>query len=255
MGREIYARYPLYDLGFRIMDDGKEVTPDSLETFRLGLVENRLPAIWGGWRYGALLYKVSVMTVPDEKSGNFDLYKLEVQNPTDQPQASGLAAILEGPPDMWLEDGVVRGLGSAPFLIADPAGRGFLRLREWGLCDKRAKAHTAGPGPDATEPAVSNCRIGLDGVPVVYRLKAEPGKRYVICLVSRHCAFLNQANGGAGQAGCFHETPAAQGGRNQVCSFPSARRFVPELMHQLTDTVLVACAQREHQFHRFGHLG
>jgi hypothetical protein len=184
MGREMYVRYPLYDLGFRIMHEGKEVTPDSLETFRLGLVENRLPAIWGGWRYGALLYKISVMTVPDAKNGNFDLYKLEVQNPTDQPHASGLAAILEGPPDMRLEEGVVRGLGSAPFLIADPPWRGFLRLREWGLCDKRAKAHTAGPGPGATEPAVSNCRIGLDGVPVVYRLKAEPGQRYVICLVS-----------------------------------------------------------------------
>jgi hypothetical protein len=62
MGREMCVRYPLYDLGFRIMHDGKEVTPDSLETFRLGLVENRLPAIWGGWRYGALLYKVSVMS-------------------------------------------------------------------------------------------------------------------------------------------------------------------------------------------------
>ena len=84
MGREMYVRYPLYDLGFRIVDGGKEVMPDSLDTFRLGLVNNRLPAIWGGWRHGDLLYKVSVMTVPDEKNGNFDLYKLEVQNPTDK---------------------------------------------------------------------------------------------------------------------------------------------------------------------------
>ena len=40
--------------------------------------------------------------------------------------------------------------------------------------------HRSGPG--VTEPAVAHCRIGLDGVPVVYRVKAEPGKKYVICL-------------------------------------------------------------------------
>ena len=79
--------------------------PDSLDTFRLGLVERRLPAIWGGWRHGDLLYKVSVMTVPDETNGNFDLYKLEVQNPTDKAQPSTLAAILEGPPDLRLRMG------------------------------------------------------------------------------------------------------------------------------------------------------
>ena len=120
MGREMYVRYPLYDLGFRIVEDGKEVMPDSLDSFRLGLVNDRLPAIWGGWRHGDLLYKVSAMTVPDAKNGNFDLYKLEIQNPTDKAAASKLAAVLEGPPDMRLEDGVVRGLGDAPFLIADP---------------------------------------------------------------------------------------------------------------------------------------
>ena len=184
MGREMYVRYPVYDLGFRILDGGKEVMPDSLDTFRLGLVNDRLPAIWGGWRHGDLLYKVSVMTVPDAKNGNFDLYKLEIQNPTDKPLAGKLAAVLEGPPDMRLEDGVVRGLGDAPFLIADPPSEQALKLRDWGLCDKRAKAYSTGPGPGATEPAVSNYRVGLDGVPVVYRFKAEPGRKYVVCLVS-----------------------------------------------------------------------
>jgi hypothetical protein len=184
MGRDMYVRYPAYDLGFRILDGGKEVMPDSLDTFRLGLVNNRLPALWGGWRHGDLLYKVSVMTVPDARNGNFDLYKLEIQNPTDKPLPGKLAAVLEGPPDMRLEDGVVRGLGDAPFLIADQPSEQALKLRDWGLCDKRAKAYSTGPGPGATEPAVANYRVGLDGVPVVYRFKAEPGRKYVVCLVS-----------------------------------------------------------------------
>lgn len=184
MGREMYVRYPLYDLGFRILDGGKEVMPDSFESFRLGLVNNRLPAIWGGWRYGDLLYKVSVMTVPDAKNGNFDLYKLEIQNPTDKPLPSKLAAVLEGPPDMRLEEGVVRGLGDAAFLLADQPSEQALKLRDWGLCDKRAKAYATGPGPGTTEAAVDNYRVGLDGVPVVYRFKAEPRRKYVVCLVS-----------------------------------------------------------------------
>jgi len=45
-----------------------------------------------------------------------------------------------------------------------------------GIC------HGAGPGK--TEPAVSRYRAGLDGVPVVYRVKAETGRKYVVCLVS-----------------------------------------------------------------------
>jgi hypothetical protein len=184
MGREMYVRYPLYDLGFRILDDGKELMPDSFDTFRLGLVNNRLPAIWGGWRHGDLLYKVSVMTVPDEKNGNFDLYKLEVQNPTDNPLSSKLAAIIEGSPDMRLDNGVVRGLGDAPFLIADQPSEQALKFRDWGLCDKRAKAYATAAGPGKTEPAVANYRVGLDGVPVVYRFKTEAGRKYVVCLVS-----------------------------------------------------------------------
>ncbi|MCL5098538.1 MAG: hypothetical protein M1608_13615, partial [Candidatus Omnitrophica bacterium] len=184
MGRAMYVRYPLYDLAFRLLDGHKEIMPDSLRSFRLGLVNNRLPAIWGGWMSGGLLYKVSVMTVPDADNGNFDLYKLEVQNPADQPAASKLAAIIEGPPDMRLEDSVVRGLGDAPFLIAQGASRVDLDRRDWGLCDKRAKAYATAGGPGKTEPAVATYRVGLDGVPVVYRFKAESGKKYVVVLVS-----------------------------------------------------------------------
>ena len=46
MGREMYVRYPAYDLGFRIVEGGKEIMPDALDSFRLGLVNDRLPAIW-----------------------------------------------------------------------------------------------------------------------------------------------------------------------------------------------------------------
>ena len=95
------------------------------------------------------------MTVPDEKNGNFDLYKLEIQNPTDKPAASKLAAVLEGPPDMRLEDGVVRGLGDAPFLIADPPSEQTLKLARVGAVRqageglrhrRRAGRHRAGGG-------------------------------------------------------------------------------------------------------------
>ena len=57
-------------------------------------------------------------------------------------------------------------------------------LRDWGLCDKRAKAYATGGGPGKTEAAVATYRLGLDGLPVVYRVKAEPGKKYLIYLVS-----------------------------------------------------------------------
>ena len=184
MGRELYVRYPLYDLAFRLIDGDHEIPPGSLDTFRLGLVNNRLPAIWGGWQRDGLLYKVSVLTVPDNQNGNFDLYKLQVQNPTGKPLTSKLAAILEGPPDMRLKDGVVRGLGDAPFLIADEPAEQRLQLRDWGLCDKRAKAYATGPGPGNTEPAVATYLTGLDGEPVVYRVRAEPGRKYVVYLVS-----------------------------------------------------------------------
>jgi hypothetical protein len=184
IGRDMHVRYPLYDLVFCMDDGGREIRPGGLDSFRLGLVNNRLPAIWGGWRYGDLLYKVSVMTVPDPQSGNFDLYKLQIQNPGDAPADSKLAAVLEGPPDMRMTNGVVRGLGDAPLLLADPPAGTGLTCRDWGLCDKRAKAYATGAGPGKTEAAVTRYRLGLDGVPVVYRFKAEPGKRYVVYLVS-----------------------------------------------------------------------
>ena len=48
---------------------------------------------------------------------------------------------------MRLEDGVVRGLGDAPFLLVDSDVRHERVLRDWGLCDKRAKAYATGGGP------------------------------------------------------------------------------------------------------------
>ena len=116
----MHVRYPAFDLVFRLDDGQHEIKPDSLASFRLGLVDQRLPAIWGGWQHNGLLYKVSVMTIPSAEHGNFDLYKLQVQNPTSAPIPSQLAATIEGPPDMRVEDGVVSGLGDAPFLLVDP---------------------------------------------------------------------------------------------------------------------------------------
>jgi hypothetical protein len=98
MGRELWVRYPAFDLEFRMQDGGSVIEPGQLESFRLGLVNNRLPAIWGGWQHGGLLYKVSVMTVPNPQCGNFDLYKLEIQNPTAQPLPGQLLVAVDGPP-------------------------------------------------------------------------------------------------------------------------------------------------------------
>ncbi len=184
MGRDLWVRYPAFDLVFRLYDGEKEIVPGQLDSFRLGLVGNRMPGIWGGWRHEGLLYKVSVMTVPGAEHGNFDLYKLEIQNPTLQPIRSKLVAGVDGPPDMRLEDGVVRGLGSAPFVVADWPGKSDLYLRPWGLCDKRAKAYATGGGPGKTEPAIARYRLGLDGLPVVYRFAAERGKKYVVYLAA-----------------------------------------------------------------------
>ncbi|MHB9076670.1 MAG: hypothetical protein ACYC3X_04135 [Pirellulaceae bacterium] len=184
MGRDMHVRYPAFDLVFRLDDGQREIKPDALASFRLGLVEQRLPAIWGGWEHNGLLYKVSVMTVPSADNGNFDLYKLQVQNSTSAPISSQLAATLEGPPDMRVEQGVVRGLGAAPFLIVDPEAAPERTFRDWGLCDKRAKAYGTGGGPGKTEPAVASYRTGLDGLPVQYRFKAEPTTKYLVYLVS-----------------------------------------------------------------------
>ncbi|MBU4273743.1 MAG: hypothetical protein KKA28_17935 [Planctomycetes bacterium] len=177
MGRELWVRYPAFELEFRLQDGGAVIEPGQLDSFRLGLVNNRLPAIWGGWRHGDLLYKVSVMTVPSPQCGNFDLYKLEVQNPTAGPLPSKLLVAVNGPPDMHVKDGVLRGLGENAFLIADPSVANKLETRDAGWCDKRAKAYL-GRG----EPVIKTYRLGFDGLPVVYRFKAEAGKKYVVYL-------------------------------------------------------------------------
>ena len=116
--------------------------------------------------------------------GPYDLYRLDVQNHTDKPQQSLLSAIVEGPPDMRLMDGVVRGLGEAPFLIADPPSLSKLAFRDWGLCDKRAKGYTGGGTPGVTEKAFDSMRIGLGGIPVVYRFKVEKDKKYIVYLAA-----------------------------------------------------------------------
>jgi hypothetical protein len=186
MGRDMWVRYPAFELVFRLYKDGKEVKPDSLDSFRLGLVNNRLPAIWGAWQDNGLSYKVSVMTVPSPENGNYDLYKLEIQNPTDKPVNSDLVVGLDGSPDLRLEDGVVRGLGDAAFLIVDPPGETEMFLRDYGLCDKRAKGYWATRRDEVKKgwdcPGIQSYRLGFDGLPVVYRFKAEKGAKYHVYL-------------------------------------------------------------------------
>jgi len=72
--------------------------------------------------------------------------------------------------------------------------------RDWGLCDKRAKAYATGGGPGKTEAAVATYRLGLDGLPVVYRVKAERDKKYLVYLVSTP-AHLRPLAGKTGAAG------------------------------------------------------
>ncbi len=184
IGRDMHVRYPAFDLVFRLFDDGKEVKPDTLDSFRIGLMNNRLPAVWGAWVYGGLYYRVTAMTTPGGDLGNYDLYKLQIQNPGKNTAKACLAAVVEGPPDLRLDGGVVRGLGDAPFLVADDAPDAETLFRDWGLCDKRAKAYNMGGGPGEVEPAMATCRIGLDGVPVVYRFKADPQRKYTVCLAT-----------------------------------------------------------------------
>ncbi len=191
MGRDLRVRYPLYDLVFRLAAGDTELKPDQLESFRLGLVNNRLPAIRASWEYEGLRYRVSVMAVPTGADAAFDLYKLEVENPASQPLESRLLAGLDGPSDMRLDAGVVRGIGASPFMIVDAPQGTHLTAREWGLCDKRAKSYGCGAGPGQVEEAVSSTRIGMDGVPVVYRVKAPAGQNLKVCLVaSQHINHL-----------------------------------------------------------------
>jgi len=184
MGRELWVRYPAFELEFRLQDGNSLIEPGQLESFRLGLVNNRLPAVWGGWQHEGLFYKVSVMTVPSPKCGNFDLYKLDVQNPTDRPLASKLVTAVDGPPDMHIADGILRGLGENVFLIADSPVKDKLQTRDTGWCDKRAKAADAGGSAIAFMSSKSSCRLGFDGLPVVYRFKAQAAKKYAVCVAA-----------------------------------------------------------------------
>ena len=40
IGRDMHVRYPAFDLVFRLDDGQQEIKPDSLASFRLGLVDN-----------------------------------------------------------------------------------------------------------------------------------------------------------------------------------------------------------------------
>jgi hypothetical protein len=85
IGRDMRVRYPAYDLVFRLYEGDKEICPGDLVSFRLGLVRDHLPAIWGEWVHDGLRYKVSVMAVPSDERGNaYDLYKIEIQNTTEE---------------------------------------------------------------------------------------------------------------------------------------------------------------------------
>jgi hypothetical protein len=195
IGRAMRVRYPAFDLVFGLSEAGKEIAPGNLESFRLGLVRNNLPGIWGSWEHEGLFYKVSVMAIPFDEQGNaFDLYEVEVQNPGREPGESRLVVGLDGPPDMRLAQDVVLGLGDAPFLLADRPEKEWLFTRAWGLVDKRAKSYDRPPdqSPGFTnqvqanryEPAIISTRIGLDGLPVVYRVKATVSEEYTVYLAA-----------------------------------------------------------------------
>ncbi|MHB1000877.1 MAG: hypothetical protein ACYC27_16670 [Armatimonadota bacterium] len=214
LGREMRVRYPAYDLVFRLYDAGKEIAPDQLDSFRLGLVNRNIPGIWGGWDYNRLKYKVSVVSVPFDARGAYDLYRLDVTNPTASPIESLLSAGIDGPPDMKLDNGLLTGLGDAPFLLADKPNGTRLITRDWGLCDKRAKSYGIGGGPGETEAAIASTRIGMDGLPVVYRMRVETGKEYVVCLAaSPHISHLLKQ---AGKAGDLIFRYAAEGAEKPV---------------------------------------
>ncbi|MHB0999913.1 MAG: hypothetical protein ACYC27_11770 [Armatimonadota bacterium] len=186
-GRQMRTRYPIHDLVFRLKDGDKEIMPCDIDSFRLGLMNNRIPAIWAGFASDSLLYKITVMCAPDSQ-GAFDLYKIEIQNPTQSPLQSKLFAGIDGPPDMWLDGDVVRGQSDTPLLITTSPESSSMTLRDWGLCDNRAKSYGwTGYGlyPDiAPDPDLALSRVGLDGVPIVYRMKAEQGKKYTVFMAT-----------------------------------------------------------------------
>lgn len=180
-GREMRTRYPIFDLVFLLKNGEQEIAPGDLDSFRMGLFHDNMPAIWTGFSQNGLMYKVTVMCVPDAE-GPFDLYKVEIRNISDSPRESCLYAAIDGPPDMRMEKDVVRGLGKAPFIITDKPEKTNLIFRDWGLCDKRAKSFES--ASVNMDPAFGFSRAGFSGVPVVYRIKAEKSKKYLIFLGS-----------------------------------------------------------------------
>ena len=193
IGRDLRVRYPAYDMVFRLYDGDKEIGPDQLDSFRLGLVRGNLPDIWAGWQYEGLQYKVSVVAVGYGDQGAYDLYKVEMSNPTSAAKESKLAVGLDGPPDMRLDGDLITGLDGAPFALVDKPDSTSLMTRDWGLCDKRAKSYGVGGGPGQTEEAIATTRIGMDGPPVVYRVKVDGSRSYTVYLAaSPHISRLLQ---------------------------------------------------------------
>ena len=186
MGRELWVRYPVFDLVFRLYEGDQEIEPGQLPSFRLGLVNDRMPGIWGGWQHDGLLYKVSVMTIPDREAGQFRSLQAGDPEP-DRSAAADQARCREltvRPTCGW-KPAIVRGLGAAPFLVADPpvelhdvAPRlGPLRQAGQGVRDRsRTRARR--------KPAIGRYRAGWTALPVVYRFKAERDKKYVVYLAA-----------------------------------------------------------------------
>ncbi|MDO8587300.1 MAG: hypothetical protein Q7T82_09695 [Armatimonadota bacterium] len=193
IGRDLRVRYPAYDLVFRLYDGDKEIAPDSLDSFRLGLVRGNLPDITAGWEYEGLHYRISVVAVGFGDREAYDLYKIDVSNPTGEARESKLAVGLDGPPDMRIDGDLITGLNGAPFALVDKPENTNLITRDWGLCDKRAKSYNTGGGPGQTEEAVATTRIGMDGPPVVYRVKVDKSRSYTVYIVaSPHISRLLQ---------------------------------------------------------------
>ncbi len=111
IGREMHVRYPAFDLVFRHDDGQQEIKPDSLSSFRLGLVDGRLPAIWGGWQCDGLLYKVSVMTVPSPAARELRL----VQTAGSEPDWDASCGPFDGDPGRSARHAFGGGCGQGPW--------------------------------------------------------------------------------------------------------------------------------------------
>jgi len=180
MGRRLRVRYPLCDVVFLGRSDGRPVVPMQLDSFRLGLVDHRLPAVTGWWEQDGVGYRVTAMTAPDD-DGAYDLYKLELSNPSALPRTGTLIAALDGPPDMHLDGAAVRAMGTV-LAVASAPEEAELELRDFGLCDRRALGYHDAPCPGGAEPAFGRRRLAQDGAAVVYRAKARLDERYAVFL-------------------------------------------------------------------------